>query len=184
MTSCADLIAFADGELAPDRANAFRDHLRICAGCRDGLIDALQISTQISTLPMTASLRGTWWDRLIILIAPGWGRRRVRDRFAAAQALRDVDRLRGLIRAWVSAKAEWDACPVSDHARFAVLYQEYVIAERRLRREAGRDTSAVEAAHSSVARLVGELPTPEPSPDWQQKVLDEIDNPKGPKKED
>jgi anti-sigma factor RsiW len=48
---CDDLIAFADGELDPERAAAFRDHLRTCDACQVGLVEVLQLSARLSDLP-------------------------------------------------------------------------------------------------------------------------------------
>jgi len=47
---CMDLIRFADGELEPERAEAFRDHLRTCAACRAGLVEAMQLAARLSAL--------------------------------------------------------------------------------------------------------------------------------------
>lgn len=46
---CDDLVAFADGELEPERASAFRDHLRACARCRNRLTDEMQLSARLTT---------------------------------------------------------------------------------------------------------------------------------------
>jgi hypothetical protein len=56
MSLCLDLVSFADGELDAERAAAFRGHLRTCAVCRTGLVEAMQLSAQLSTL--TPSLDG------------------------------------------------------------------------------------------------------------------------------
>jgi hypothetical protein len=53
MSLCSDLTSFADGELEPGRAAAFRDHLRTCEACRAGLVEALQLSAQLSTITIT-----------------------------------------------------------------------------------------------------------------------------------
>lgn len=50
MSLCLDLVSFADGELDDERAAAFRDHLRTCGACRTGLVEAMQLSAQLSTL--------------------------------------------------------------------------------------------------------------------------------------
>lgn len=49
-TPCDDLIAFADGELDPERAAAFRIHLRTCEACQSALIEAVQLSARLSEL--------------------------------------------------------------------------------------------------------------------------------------
>lgn len=48
--SCDDLIAFSDGELGPERAEAFREHMRSCEACRDGLVDYMHYTAQLSTM--------------------------------------------------------------------------------------------------------------------------------------
>jgi putative zinc finger protein len=48
---CDDLIAFVDGELDPERAAAFREHLRTCEVCQIGLVEAVQLSARLSELP-------------------------------------------------------------------------------------------------------------------------------------
>lgn len=50
MSSCSDLVAFADGELEPDRAEAFRVHLQTCERCQTELIPAIQLSTHLAVL--------------------------------------------------------------------------------------------------------------------------------------
>jgi cellulose synthase operon protein C len=45
---CLDLVAFADGELDPERAAAFRTHLASCAACRAGLVEAVQLATRLA----------------------------------------------------------------------------------------------------------------------------------------
>jgi anti-sigma factor RsiW len=50
MTTCKDLIAFADGELPRDRAQAFRKHLSECRACQEGLMKAMQLSARLSDL--------------------------------------------------------------------------------------------------------------------------------------
>jgi len=52
-TPCLDLVGFADGELEPARADAFRAHLRTCADCRVALLEALQLGTRLATLTPT-----------------------------------------------------------------------------------------------------------------------------------
>jgi anti-sigma factor RsiW len=53
---CDDLIGFADGELEPGRAAAFRAHLRACEACRAGLIEAMQLSARLSELAQLPSV--------------------------------------------------------------------------------------------------------------------------------
>jgi anti-sigma factor RsiW len=50
MSPCDDLVGFADGELEPERAAAFRAHLRGCDACRRGLVEAMQLSARLSEL--------------------------------------------------------------------------------------------------------------------------------------
>ena len=50
MNPCDNLIPFADGELDPPSADEFRAHLRGCAPCRQYLVDAIELSSQLSTL--------------------------------------------------------------------------------------------------------------------------------------
>lgn len=52
MSLCSDLTSFADGELDSARAAAFRDHLRTCDACQAGLLEALQLSAQLSTIEL------------------------------------------------------------------------------------------------------------------------------------
>lgn len=47
---CGDLVAFADGELAPDRAAAFRVHLGSCEACQAGLRDLVELDAKIAQL--------------------------------------------------------------------------------------------------------------------------------------
>jgi hypothetical protein len=54
---CADLIRFADGELDPEQAEEFRAHLRTCALCRAGLVEALQLSARLGGLAPRADQR-------------------------------------------------------------------------------------------------------------------------------
>ena len=51
---CTDLIRFADGELDPERAEVFRSHLRTCAACRTGLMEAIQLETRLTALRTVA----------------------------------------------------------------------------------------------------------------------------------
>ena len=50
MSPCHDLVRFVDGELDTEHAEAFRDHLQTCDACRTGLVEAVQLSAQLSTL--------------------------------------------------------------------------------------------------------------------------------------
>lgn len=43
---CGDLNAFHDGELAPDRAAGFRDHLSRCATCAAELLSMVEIDAR------------------------------------------------------------------------------------------------------------------------------------------
>lgn len=47
---CPDLVLFVDGELDPERAEAFRDHLATCSECRIGLVQAMQLNARLSLL--------------------------------------------------------------------------------------------------------------------------------------
>ena len=47
---CDDLVTFADGELPPDQADEFRDHLPRCARCGADLEEAMQLGARLSTL--------------------------------------------------------------------------------------------------------------------------------------
>jgi len=48
---CQDLVSFADGELEPERAEAFRAHLAGCAACRAALLEAMQLGARLGALP-------------------------------------------------------------------------------------------------------------------------------------
>jgi cellulose synthase operon protein C len=50
MSPCEDLTKFADGELDPERAAAFREHLKTCDACPDHLVEALQLRARLSNL--------------------------------------------------------------------------------------------------------------------------------------
>src|SRR5882672_928891 len=50
MSECLDLVSFAEGELEPERAEAFRAHLPTCEACQAGHVDAMQLSAHLSTL--------------------------------------------------------------------------------------------------------------------------------------
>ncbi|HEX7838623.1 MAG TPA: CHAT domain-containing protein [Kofleriaceae bacterium] len=52
---CSDLVRFADDELDPERAAAFRAHLPTCAACRTGLLEAIQLDARLSTLTPSAN---------------------------------------------------------------------------------------------------------------------------------
>ena len=56
MSPCDDLVGFADGELEPDRAAAFRAHLRTCEACRTGLVEAMQLNARLSELVQRPTL--------------------------------------------------------------------------------------------------------------------------------
>jgi anti-sigma factor RsiW len=56
MSPCDDLVGFADGELEPDRAAAFRAHLRTCEACRRGLVEAMQLNARLSELAERVAL--------------------------------------------------------------------------------------------------------------------------------
>jgi anti-sigma factor RsiW len=47
---CDELIAFVDGELDPERAAAFRMHLRTCEACEEALVEAIQLTARLSEL--------------------------------------------------------------------------------------------------------------------------------------
>jgi hypothetical protein len=47
---CGDLVAYADGELEPERSAAFRLHLPGCRECRRGLIANAQLDARIAQL--------------------------------------------------------------------------------------------------------------------------------------
>lgn len=63
--TCANLVSFADGELEPAAAAAFRDHLRSCEACQRGLIEAQQLGAQLSTLARRYHLRVARSARLV-----------------------------------------------------------------------------------------------------------------------
>jgi cellulose synthase operon protein C len=50
MNPCLDLVRFADGELEPEGADAFRSHLESCADCRSGLLEAIQLGVRLGAL--------------------------------------------------------------------------------------------------------------------------------------
>src|SRR5689334_7726783 len=52
-TACLDLVRFADGELEPQREEAFRTHLQSCEACQVGLLVAMQLTTQLAALAPT-----------------------------------------------------------------------------------------------------------------------------------
>lgn len=47
---CGDLVNFAAGELAPDRAEAFREHLVRCTACQVGLVENANLDARLSAL--------------------------------------------------------------------------------------------------------------------------------------
>lgn len=49
---CADITAFADGELAADRAAAFRVHLAGCAQCQTQIAENVELQVRIKNLPL------------------------------------------------------------------------------------------------------------------------------------
>jgi anti-sigma factor RsiW len=49
MTTCADVVPFIDGELEPDHAAAFREHLVDCQYCQHNVLLGHQLSAQLST---------------------------------------------------------------------------------------------------------------------------------------
>src|SRR5689334_16184202 len=53
MSPCDNLISFVDGQLDAGDAEVFREHLRTCETCPDNLIEAAQLSAQLSTLPLS-----------------------------------------------------------------------------------------------------------------------------------
>jgi cellulose synthase operon protein C len=48
--SCFDLLCFVDGELDPERADAFRSHLGSCAACQAELLEATQLDARLDAL--------------------------------------------------------------------------------------------------------------------------------------
>jgi hypothetical protein len=54
VTACGDLIHFADGELEPGRAAAFRSHLANCEACRVCLLEEMQLSARLGSLRLRA----------------------------------------------------------------------------------------------------------------------------------
>src|SRR5262249_24518067 len=51
-TSCLDLVAFAEGELAPERAASFRAHLAACPACQLALLEAMPLGAHLEALGM------------------------------------------------------------------------------------------------------------------------------------
>jgi hypothetical protein len=49
-TTCSDLVAFADGELPTDRAEAFREHLQSCGTCATALPETMMVAARLSEL--------------------------------------------------------------------------------------------------------------------------------------
>jgi hypothetical protein len=73
MTRCGDLILFADGELEPARAAAFRSHLASCEACRARLLEEMQASANLGGLSPRAvsqgdDLRATSEDTYSVLL--------------------------------------------------------------------------------------------------------------------
>ena len=56
ITPCGDLIAFADGELDPERAAVFRIHLRTCEACQSALIETVLLSARLSELKLLSKM--------------------------------------------------------------------------------------------------------------------------------
>jgi anti-sigma factor RsiW len=52
MSRCDDLVGFADGELDPERAAAFRAHLPTCHSCQTCLVEALQLTARLGELTL------------------------------------------------------------------------------------------------------------------------------------
>lgn len=52
---CGDLVAFSDGELAPERAEAFRGHLVRCNACAAGLVDLADLDARLSSVERPGS---------------------------------------------------------------------------------------------------------------------------------
>jgi tetratricopeptide (TPR) repeat protein len=50
MNICSDLVLFVDGELEPERADAFRAHLHTCVHCRAELVSDMQVTAHLATL--------------------------------------------------------------------------------------------------------------------------------------
>ena len=52
---CRQRIAFVDGSLSFARAEAFRAHLKECNGCREGLVESMQLVTRLQLMSRKAS---------------------------------------------------------------------------------------------------------------------------------
>jgi anti-sigma factor RsiW len=50
MNTCDDLTLFCDRELEPERADAFRAHLRRCEACQAGLVEAMQLRARLRSM--------------------------------------------------------------------------------------------------------------------------------------
>src|ERR1044071_8596605 len=50
MSLCDNLISYVDGELDAPEADAFREHLKTCEDCPARLVEAVQLTAQLSTL--------------------------------------------------------------------------------------------------------------------------------------
>lgn len=48
--TCADLVPFVDGEIAPWRADSFREHLASCEYCEHDLVEIEQLTARLSML--------------------------------------------------------------------------------------------------------------------------------------
>lgn len=159
MSACDDLVGFADGEMEPGRGTAFRAHLPTCEACRRGLIEALQLGAQLSTLrpppaalraliaegrkhdeAMTRARRTTFAEVASVadaLAANDAGIAWLRTNLARlldalTAALDDAEQLRQLNRTWVAARDAWEACTISD-PKFARISSAVVKSERALR---------------------------------------------------
>jgi hypothetical protein len=53
-TMCDELVGFIDGDLEPERTEAFREHLRSCPACQGAFIETLQMSVRLSELATPA----------------------------------------------------------------------------------------------------------------------------------
>lgn len=155
LAPCHDLVAFADGELKPARADAFRDHLPGCPSCRQALVDANQLRAQLSTFAAPVPVIG-WWGRLLRWLSSDLRRTSDRAQLATHYEL-EANNLRDAIRAWAAAREAWDACPAHDVTRFARTHRAFAEAEQKM----------IEALESTGG---------EPSPGWQERVLAQLPN--------
>ncbi len=69
--SCDDLVAYVDGELPPGRAGDYREHLKGCDRCRERVVEELQLSAQLASLPGLPSRPGPllWVIAVYLLLA-------------------------------------------------------------------------------------------------------------------